>query len=280
MSEGAAPDPVFVYLCYGPSPATAREIRYSIETLLQEIGGDGSRIAIFTDHPERFGDLAAEVVDISADLDEILGDFHYRHRAKPATLALALRRFQRACVLLDGDSFIRPGFAAAVREALQSGAAMNQFVRADPYPDFGPFATDLPRLGPYELDRRKSLMLNSGLVAARLEYLPLIEDAVTLIRRLWFGGLMRHDIEQFAIAEAFRVAGVPVRLIDKEFEHYCPRWSRRYMRRRLRTRAPGTVIEYSKGRVRLFKWFWLARHNAKGQRPAAPGLLRRKGASQ
>jgi hypothetical protein len=266
MNGAAARDPVFVYLCYGPSPSTPREVRYSIETLLPEIGGDVSRVAVFTDRPEAFRDLAIGVIDISIDLADILGDFGYRHRAKPVVLARALRRFQRACVLLDSDSFIRPGFAAAIRAALAAGAAMNHFVRADPYPDFGPFATDLPRLGRYVLDPEKSRMLNSGLVAARLEHLPLIEDAVTLIGRLWAAGLMRHDIEQFAIAEAFRVAGVPVRLIEREFEHYCPRWSRRYMRRRLRRRAPGARIAFSKGRVRLFKWFWSARLAWRGLR--------------
>jgi hypothetical protein len=266
MTGAGERDPVFVYLCYGPSPATPREIRYSIETLLPEIGRDGSRIAVFTDSPERFRDLAVELIDISADLENIRGDFGYGHRAKPAVLARALRHFRRPCVLLDSDSFIRAGFAAAVSEALATGAAMNHFVRADPYPDFGPFTTDLPRLGRYDLDRNKSVMLNSGLVAARFEHLPLLDDAVTLIGRLWAGGLARHDIEQFAIAEAFRLGGVPVRLIDREFEHYCPRWSRRYMRRRLRERVVGERIPYGKMRVRLFKWRWLVRLGWRGLR--------------
>ena len=73
---------------------------------------------------------------------------------------------------------------------------------------------------------------------------------------------MRHDVEQFAIAEAFRIAGVPVELIDREFEHYCPRWSKRYMRRRLRRHGRSKAAELSgarpsipfcKTRVRLFK---------------------------
>ena len=32
---------------------------------------------------------------------------------------------------------------------------MNQFVRADPYPDFAPFETELPHLGRYVFDRQK-----------------------------------------------------------------------------------------------------------------------------
>ena len=257
--------PLYVYLAYGASPATPRELRYCVETLLPEIGGDASRIAVFTDRPELYADMKIQVVDVSADLPAIMS-VSYRHRAKPVILARALRQFQRPCVLLDTDSFMRPGFDRAVREALAKGAAMNQFVRRDPYPDFRPFETHLPHLGRYVLDRDKALMLNSGLVAARLEHLPLIEDAVELIDQLWFGGLTRHDIEQFAIAEAFRLAGVRIQLIEREFEHYCPRWARRYMRRALRVRAPGTRIAYGKARVRWFKWRWQARLAARGRR--------------
>ena len=92
-------------------------------------------------------------------------------------------------------------------------------------------------------------MYNSGLIAARAEHAPLLEDALVLIERLWAGGLKRHDIEQFAVSECFRLGGVPVAAIDREFEHYYPRWSKRYMRRRLRERSEGEEIAFSKTRV-------------------------------
>lgn len=257
----------YVYLCFGKSPTVQRELRYSLETLLAEIGGDSSRVTIFTDRPQDFADRPERVVDIASDLAEMTWGRTYLFRAKPVVLARALRLHERACVMLDTDSFIRPGFDKAVAEALAAGAAMNSFVRGDPYPFFGPFETELPHLGPYRFDPAKSLMLNSGLIAARFEHARLIEDAVVLLDRLWAGGLVRHDLEQFAVAEAFRVAGVPVRLIEREFEHYCPRWSKRYMRRRLRRhrRSPAAEregarpsIPFSKARVRLFKGRWLA----------------------
>jgi hypothetical protein len=77
-----------------------------------------------------------------------------------------------------------------------------------------------------------------------------------MIDALWKAGLTRHDIDQFGVTETFRLAGVPVALIDDVFEHYCPRWSKRYMRRRLRRRRPGERIPFSKTRVRLFKAYW------------------------
>jgi hypothetical protein len=258
--------PLYVYLCFGKSPGPQRELRYSLETLLAEIGGDSSRVAIFTDRPQDFADRPERIVDIAGDLAGMTWGRTYMFRAKPVVLARALRLFERACVMMDTDSFIRPGLEKAVAEALAAGAAMNSFVRNDPYPFFGPFETELPHLGPYKFDPAASLMLNSGLVAARAEHAALIEDAVVLLDRLWAGGLVRHDVEQFAVAEAFRIAGVPIRLINREFEHYCPRWSKRYMRRRLRRhrRRPDAErngarpsIPFRKTWVRLFKGRWL-----------------------
>jgi hypothetical protein len=250
--------PLFVYLAYGRSPATVRELRYSLETLLPEIGRDFSRAVVYTNRPESFADLGATVIDASEILAAAFAR-EYRHRVKPMVLADALRRFARPCALLDTDTFVRPGFADAVSGALAEGAAMNFFVRRDPYPDFPAFETDLPHLGRYQLDREKAVTLNSGLVAVDVAHLPLIEDSVELIEKLLAGGLRRHDIEQFAIAEALRLGGVRIALIDDVFEHYCARWARRYMRRALRRRRPGERISYSKTRVRAFKAAWTLR---------------------
>jgi hypothetical protein len=246
--------PLYLYLAYGRSPATERELRYGYQTLRAEIGA--APVAVYTDRPDAYADLDATVIDASALIRA--GFAHeYRHRLKPMVLADALARFGRPCAMLDLDSFIRPGFAARARAALEQGAAMNFLVRADAYPDFATFETDLPHLGRYRLGRAP--MLNSGLVAVSPAHLPLVEDAVALIDRLWAGGLRRHDIEQFALAETLRLGGVKIDLIDDVFVHYCARWARRYMRRRLRARRPGERIAFSKARVRLFKTTWTLR---------------------
>ena len=260
----------FVYLCFGKSPSVRRELAYSVASLMAELDDDASRIAIFTDRPQDFAGWPQRIVDISDRIKTMRwnGEVDFLFRAKPAALVEALRLFQGDSVLLDTDTFIRPGFTDAVERALAAGAAMNAFVRSDPYPFFGPFVTELPHVGHYRFDSASAPMLNSGLVAARLEHLPLIEDAIELMDRLWAAKLHRHDIEQFAIGECFRFAGVKVALIDREFEHYCSHWAKRYMRRRLRRRLPSTVaapvaarpdIPLSKTRVRLFKGRNLAR---------------------
>lgn len=265
-----SPPTQFVYLCFGKSPSVRRELAYSVATLMAELGGDAERIAVFTDRPQDFAGWPQRIVDISDRIAAMRwnGQCDFFFRAKPAALAEALRLFQRDCALLDADTFVRPGFTDAVERALAAGAAMNAFVRSNPYPFFGPFETELPRVGRYRFDSASAPMLNSGLVAARLEHLPLIEDAIELMDRLWAAKLDRHDIEQFAIGECFRFAGVKVALIDRELEHYCQHWTKRYMRRRLRRRFPSTVappvaappdIPLSKTRVRLFKGRNLAR---------------------
>jgi hypothetical protein len=123
--------PLVIYLCYGPGLENAREVRYSVETLLPDIGFARDRIVIYTDRPERFADLGVEIVEASQLLQTAFAS-GYRHRAKPVVQADALRRFGRACVMLDSDGFVRRGFDVEVRKALTAGGAMNQFVRRDP----------------------------------------------------------------------------------------------------------------------------------------------------
>src|ERR1700687_2628750 len=98
--------PRYIYLCYAPSPQTPRELRYSLETLMPEIGGDASRVAVFTDRPGEFRDLAVETVDFARELAAPEGSKRYHHRDKPLALARALRLFGRDCALIDTDSFI------------------------------------------------------------------------------------------------------------------------------------------------------------------------------
>jgi hypothetical protein len=228
-------------------------LRHSLKTLLLEIGGEASRIAILTDRPENFRDLAVAVFDVCADIASAAAAGLFSLRAKPLVLARALRHFERSCVLLDTDSFVREGFDATVGAALGAGAAMNRFERTDPYPDFGPFETELPHLGRYVLDFKRAPMFNSGLVAARPEHAPQLDDAVVLTDRFWQAGRRLHTVEPFAFCECFRLGGVPIWPIDRNFEHHHSRWSKRYMRRRLRVRAPGAKIAFSKTSVRLFK---------------------------
>ena len=91
--------PLFVYLCYGPAKENARELRYSLETLRDEIGPDGG-VAVYTDRPGEFAGLDVTLVDAAELLRDAFAHA-YRHRVKTHVLADALRRFGRPCVMLD-----------------------------------------------------------------------------------------------------------------------------------------------------------------------------------
>jgi hypothetical protein len=278
-------DPQFVYLDYGNSSDIRRELFYSIRTLMAEIGDCRSRVTIFTDRPERFSGLGSPIVDITPFFAEMTNGGTYRHRAKPAVLARALRMHERPCVLVDSDSFVREGFDAAVQGALADGAAMNFLVRTDPYPGLRLFETQLPLLGSYRYEAQRSLMFNSGLVAARPEHAALLDEAIVLIDRIRATGLRDHDVEQFAITECFRIARVPIATIDRNFEHYCQHWSKRYMRRRFRPEPVASftqmqparpIYPLTKTRVRIFKRLSLLKITARTWSRRLLGLIVRR----
>lgn len=250
-------EPLFLYLCYGVTPDRRRELLYNLQTLRAEVGF-ASPVVVYTDALQVFAHLDVQIVEAGLILNEARC-LAYPHRAKLRVLADALCRFQRPIVMLDTDGFVRRGFAAQVRKALTMGVAMNMFVRSNPYPDCAPFETSLSHLGIYRLDPQAACMNNSGLIAVQADHGPIVEDAVALVDALWDAGLHRHDLEQFALTERLRLTGMPIDLINKTFVHYCPRWSKRYMRHCLRRYEAGTRIPFSKTRVRLFKAYWILR---------------------
>lgn len=267
----------YVYLFFGKSPSLRRELLYSLEMLSSQAGVTGERVLVLTDSPDAFAGQAARIVDIGDRLSGMMQTWGppYRFRAKPMALAYAIRLTGRACVLMDTDTFVRRGFDRTVAEALSKGRAMNAFVRANPFPQLRGVSPSLPNVGSYAYDAATSVMLNSGLIAARAEDAPRLEDAGLLIDELFRAGLRgNHDVEQFAVAEVFRLAGQPIALIDRNFEHYCAKWAKRYMRRLLRRRDQTAAetrrpVPFSRLRVRLFKWRWLLALWRRSDRPGS-----------
>lgn len=221
----------FVYIDYGPSPYIGRELRYSLATLLAEI--PAARVLAYTDKPEAYATLHRSVAarPLGADLGRWTRDGAYTHRIKPCALADAIKTQGGLCVLMDTDSWIEPGFAAALDEAAATGAAMDLFERPDPYPELTGFAARLPHAGAYLYAPETALMFNSGLIAAR-DAAPL-EDAVALIDALWDAGRRMFNIEQIAVSESFRLHGLAVGETAPAFRHYCRRSLKRYMRWRI-----------------------------------------------
>ena len=229
----------FLELEWGANPHYRREVRYGLRSLLADV--PDTRPVIYTDTPLAYGPeaAAARIVDISDDLPAFTNAWAYHFRAKVCVLLHALRSFGGGCILMDSDSFIRPGFAAAMSEALEHGAVMNFLTSQNPFPDFAGFTVELPHAGTYRYDPGNAPVFNSGLIAVTEAHIPALEDALVLIDA-WRPATahLRKDQEQFAVGEALRMHGIPISTNRTEFMHYCNTWARKYMRWRF-SRMPG-----------------------------------------
>lgn len=257
--------PTFLYIDYGPSPYIARELRYSLSTLLAEYSDGGARVVVYTDKPEAYGKLHESVHarDISREIRAMTRDGALPHRVKACVLLDALKSSDEDCVLLDTDSYILPGFADALMKALESGAAMDHFEQRDPYPAIAGFRAALPHAGAYAYDPVQSVMYNSGLVAARpSRHVAVIEDAIALIDAMLDQGHRSFKIEQISFSESFRLHSVEVAEMRPLFQHYFRRSLKRYMHWRIdrwMKRAPDfavarPLVAPSHNTVRVFNW--------------------------
>ena len=253
----------FVYLHYGPSEALRRELKYSFLTLRRVIDPTRHRIAVFTDAPGLFAAWPVTAVPIADKIDAYAAGGRFGHRIKLAVLRDALTQFGDA-VLLDSDSIILPGFPARVADTLRHGAAMNRFELRDPAPEFAGLEVALPHAGRYRYDPAHSHMFNSGLIAAKSEHSPVVEDALALVDAFLERPISRETAnrrEQIAMSEAFRIHGIAIAEIYDSFMHYWPRSWKRYADWRLQRllpadwadlRPPATELTFNKFNVRIY----------------------------
>ncbi len=255
--------PTFLYIDYGPSPDFALELKYSLATLLAECVGREPEIVVYTDKPDAYAELHPHLRTrpFGGDLARWSRDGMYPHRVKPCALLDALRTIDPRCVLVDTDTFFRPGFADALEHAIRDGGvAMDHFERLDPCPECRQADGHLLHAGRYHYDPAKTAMYNSGLVAANLaRHAAALEDAISLLD-VWLDfGMRQLNIEQIAISEAFRLQGETIAEMKPRFAHYYLRSQKLYMRPRIAdwlARAGGfkptrPFLEPSLPRVRL-----------------------------
>jgi hypothetical protein len=264
--------PRFYYIDYGHQDTIATELYYSLSTLQAE-GVDASGISIATDRPELFTGTRYDIIDIRDKKVAYIGSTEYSHRTKPAFTLDTLASREEPVVLLDTDTYFKPGFLSEVNAALKDGMGLNFFIRRNPYPGFGPFSMTLPSGIQYSYEADNSLMYNSGVFAVKREHAPIIADAIALIDGLWNAGLRANDIEQFAATEAFRLHHVTISAVEKSVHHYHSRWTRRYILWRL-SHQPKTsfaelpirrpFIRVNKTIVRLFRGYDLIKTLLRG----------------
>lgn len=222
----------FLYIDYGPSPDTATELKFSLATLCQAHRDRELKVVVYTDKPEVYAALPVRTRDLRPDFAAWSREKTYAHRVKTCVLIDALGDIDTRCVLLDSDTFVRPGFADALA-ATVGGVAMDHFERVDPYPAAAGFAAELPGLGRYAYSGAATRMYNSGLVAAEQRHAPMLQQALALIDALLDKGLNQFNIEQIAVSEAFRLNGEPIAEMKPWFEHYYRRSQKLFMRPRI-----------------------------------------------
>jgi hypothetical protein len=253
--------PTFLYIDYGASPLIGRELRYGLATLLAEY--EAPRVVVYTDKPRAYESLHPSVTPRPLDGDRArwTRDGAFGHRIKPAALADALAAHGGLCVLMDTDSYIRPGFAAALAAATANGPAMDHFESGDPYPELAGWSAALPG-GRYVYDPQTAIMFNSGLVAAKAgRDEAALADALALIDTLWDDGRRSFKIEQIAFSETFRRTGQPIGEAHPAFQHYFRRSLKRYMHwrlaaweRRAAFAPTRPLIAHPRNAVRAFNW--------------------------
>jgi hypothetical protein len=220
----------YLYLDYGGLPKYRRELKYSLISLRETGAGD---IAIYTDAPGLYANWPVTVVDIAARVPEWSGGGVYHHRIKPAVALDALARFAGPVCLLDSDSIVRPGFPDEVAAKLAGAVVMNRFELTNPFPPLKGFRTVLPHLGAYRYDTAQSRMFNSGLIGVSPGQEALLEDTLAMIDALIGRAKKFPTVEQFALSEVCRIAGVKVAEVKDSFLHYWQGRRRIYMAARI-----------------------------------------------
>lgn len=215
----------FIYLNYGPNANLRRQLKYSFLTLRRFIDPGTHRVAVYTDTPDLFAAWPVDAISIAGKVAEYSRAGRFGHRIKLVVLRDALTRFG-AAILLDSDSIVLAGFPASVADKLRRGALMNRFESYNPAPEFAGFEAVLPHAGRYRYDVAMSHMYNSGLIGARAEHVPVLEDAIALTDAFLDGPAAPgtvHRLEQIAMSEALRIHGVTIAEIHDTFLHY---WKR------------------------------------------------------
>ncbi len=220
----------FIYLQVGSDVNYQTEVRYSISTLLAEMPESAGNIIIYTDIPQAYAADSRSVVtcDVTSTIKEMTSGGYF-YRAKPCVVAHALRTNGCPCVFFDSDTFVKRGFARAVKAKLQRGAIMDTYLRRNPFPECTGFETVLPSGAVYRYDPATAVMYNSGVIGVGPGHLAVIEDSIAIIDAIRPLTPRHRDQEQYAINEAFRLHGVRISTSDNVLKHYCSRWQKRYI---------------------------------------------------
>lgn len=210
-----------VYLAYGRDEIFEQTL-FSVLSLMYHCGPglENSRVAVYTDEPERFAALPVKTIKLtSVQLNEWLGGSDYIHRRKTCVIIDALDRFGGKVAFIDSDTWFRASPARIFNRVGQGRACFHiceGFISATGTPFDKALVRQLEivplSLRSGEQVRVKGVrMWNTGVVAIDVADRELMVEALALSDAIWHTadplgayGKKIHHAEQFATGYAFR----------------------------------------------------------------------------
>jgi hypothetical protein len=266
--------PVFVYLDFGNrrlahlrkhEHGIEIELQYSISTLKAD-RSSMHRIVIYTDKPQVYAPMGVEVVDVGSINQSQFFQNGYVFRLKICTLLDALRRFGGACVFLDSDIFVHPGFSATVSPMMKKGAVLWDVTVRPPVSMFPADLLGYPHKTMHNPSRHSRPDGNSGVIGLHSGWgEPILEDALWLVDEMLARGSTERTLEQSAIFETVWLHGRQAFDSKPWINHYCTNSQKRYMhwqikrlikerRRPLPPSEPSILLTAS--RVKAYQYYW------------------------
>ena len=252
----------YVYHLYGDEEIFLAEASYSIGTLLKRINPSNSRVIIFTDQPARVRSLPVVCESIADEIKEMTGQSGYIYRIKLCCILKCAENYSGKIVALDCDTIVKGPIQELADKLGKSHALMYKQERfAGRFPQFEGFQTQLPDGVQYSYGP-KSWMFNSGVIGFHRDNARVLRNALAICDALLLQGRQPHICEQFAVSEAFRLAGLKILETHQVVAHYYRGSAKRYMHHQLHRFAGRTgkelwnldrPIPYSYPRVQLFK---------------------------
>ncbi len=221
----------FIYLETGSKQKYQTELRYSISTLIAEMPEAAGNIILYTDKSSVYAadSHLLSTFAIPEGLDELPDGNKYFFRVKPGVVLLTLRTFGCPCVFLDTDTYVKRGFARALKSKLRRGAVMDRYLRRNPFPECAGLEITLPSGLTFRYDPDTSVMYNSGVIGVKPDHAAAIEDSIAIIDAIRPLTSKYKDQEQYAINEALRIHGIAIGVIHRTLRHYCARWEKQYI---------------------------------------------------
>jgi hypothetical protein len=238
-----------LYLSYGRG-LHEQEVTFSVLSASRWSDPTRYRVLIYTDHPESFQNLDADIVFVSPEQwDEWSGPRNFAHRRKILALQHALREYQSRVVLLDGDTWLRAP-VDRLFDLVAPGRAVMHIREGEISQIDSPILRELTHmlagslfadLGGNELKISSDVsMWNAGVIGMDPAELPLLQEVLHLTDQFCAVSDL-HVLEQFAFSWILQNKTELSECPDLVFHYWPP-----YLHQPFREQLPGLLERSSR----------------------------------